>query len=174
MKQEIRSYTGEHSIDGNGTLSGYAAVYNSKSRLITEGNRSFHEYVRPGAFDRSLAENNDIMITFNHGEKFLGRTSSGTGKVWSDSKGLRYQVQLPNYAADIREMIDRNDLTGCSFAFQVVQDAWPSNIKRELMELRLLELGPVLMPAYPRAEIIGVRSLNYLKHKLRLWDRLLK
>lgn len=168
MNKEIRSYRAEYTTEGN-KLSGYGAVFNSPTQ-IREGGRTFTEIVRPEAFTRALKNNPDILVCFNHDvNRLLGRTSSGTAKVWADKQGLRFEVDLPEHARDVREMFQRGDLQGCSFMFSVKRDKWTDNT-RELLELDVIELGPVVMPAYQDAVLTGLRSENHRK-RLELLKR---
>ena len=161
---EKRSIFGR--IDGDGNrLHGYAAVWDSPTN-ITEGGRSFIEVVRRGAFSRALASGGDIIATFNHNvDRLLGRTSSGTLRLSEDDHGLRFEIDLPQSAADLKELASRGDLNGASFTFAPRKggEVWDKGT-RELRDVFLYELGPVVMPAYP-ATSVGLRDDA---HRLRL------
>lgn len=164
---ETRSNKLEVKTDG-GKLFGMAAVFDSPT-TITERGRTFTEVVRRGAFDRALKENRDILICFNHDtNQLLGRTGSGTARVWADSRGLMYEVQLPASASHIRELVERGDVSGCSFSFGVRKDKWTDGT-RELLDLDLMECGPVVMPAYGSTSL-GLRSTDMMKQKVRLME----
>jgi uncharacterized protein len=168
MNKEIRSYRAEYQTDGN-TLSGFGAIFNSPT-TIREGGRTFTEIVRPEAFARSLKANPDILVCFNHdANRLLGRTSAGTAKVWADNTGLRFSVELPEHARDVKEMFQRGDLQGCSFMFSVKRDKWDGNV-RELLDLDVYECGPVVMPAYQDAVLTGLRSKEVLRKRLKLME----
>lgn len=161
---ETRAIKTELTADNN-KLVGYAAVFNSET-TITEGNRTFVERIAPGAFRNSL--NRDIIATFNHNENnFLGRTSSGTLRVFEDNVGLRFEIDLPQFATELRELVARGDVRGASFAFSVNKggETWNGST-RTLTDLTVYELGAVINPAYPQTAV-GLRSNNELK-KLRL------
>lgn len=126
--------------------------YNAPA-AINEFGKKFTEVIRPGAFARTLAASRDVLSTFNHNpNRLLGRTSSGTLRLADGPDGLRYEVELPDAAADVRELLARGDLRGSSFI------AWPHEGGRkwsrsgdfcELVSLDLVEIGPVVLPAYP-------------------------
>ena len=85
--------------DGTTTISGYAAVYHRSEDAGTQYQLmdSYYERIKPGAFDRALAEKQDVRALFNHdANHVLGRTTSGTCRLSCDSVGLRYEVDLPN------------------------------------------------------------------------------
>src|SRR6266568_1997590 len=99
-------------------VSGYAARYEMMSKPLP----GFRERIRKNAFKRILDEKPDVVATFNHNMDFvLGRTTSGTLQLRSDDRGLAFDCLLPNTqgARDLYESIQRGDINGCSFAFNV-------------------------------------------------------
>src|SRR4051812_8625763 len=138
---ETRSLASQLTSNNN-KLVGYAAVFNRPTK-ITENGRTFTEVIRPGAF-RSLSKR-DVLATFNHDPaNLLGRTSSGTLTIQEDSKGLRFEVDLPQSANHLKELVSRGDVSGASFSFNVNKggDRWSDNV-RELTDVTVFELGPV-------------------------------
>lgn len=125
--------------------------YNAPARIFERG-RLFTEVIRPGAFARTLTAARDVISTFNHDvNRLLGRTASGTLRLTDTPEGLRYEVDLPESAADVRELLARGDLRGSSFTaypHKVGGEKWTRDV-RELLSLELAELGPVVNPAYP-------------------------
>lgn len=162
---ETRKIQTDIKSEGN-RLVGYAAVFNSPTR-ITEGHRSFTETIRQGAF-RGIGSH-DVIATFNHNpDNLLGRTSSGTLRLTEDSHGLRFELDLPEFATELRELVSRGDISGASFAFSVNKggESWDGNT-RTLTDLTVYELGPVAMPAY-QATTVGLRDAGLELKKLRL------
>jgi HK97 family phage prohead protease len=99
-------------------VSGYAARYNSLSGDLG----GFREKIAPGAFSRILSTGPDVVALRNHdANHVLGRTTSGTLELRSDDQGLAFSVLLPNTTAgkDTFESVKRQDLAGCSFAFNL-------------------------------------------------------
>ena len=77
------------------TLAGYAAKYDTLSQNLG----GFVETIRAGAFAKSIADELDVVVRWNHDDAhLLGRTGSGTAKVGSDSTGLWYEADLPDKA----------------------------------------------------------------------------
>ncbi|OWK37895.1 Phage head maturation protease [Fimbriiglobus ruber] len=153
-------------------LTGYAAVWDSPTR-ITEGGRSFTEVVRRGAFRSAVESKADIIATFNHDpSRLLGRTSAGTLRLHEDDRGLRFEIDLPDHASDIKEMVDRGDLNGASFTFRPKAggDNWNGDT-RELTNLFLYELGPVAMPAYTATSLALRSKQQFRKMELDLRER---
>lgn len=153
---EIRSINSKITNDGN-TLTGYAALYDSPSHVLSERGRKFIEVIAPKAFDRTLQANPDITAHWTHNEDSrppLGRTAAGTLKVWSDAVGLRFALDLPTWANDIKEAVFRGDVNGMSFRFHNEKDSWEQrdNINyRTLHDLDLSHIAIVTRPAYPDA-----------------------
>lgn len=141
------------------TLAGYAAVYNTLS--VDLG--GMREMIAPGAFARSLT--GDVRALYDHDTGLvLGRTKSGTLKLYDDDKGLRVEVSPPNtaMARSIVESIRRGDVDQMSFGFRTLRDRWTSQgdiAIRTLEEVELFEVSFVAFPAYPDTSA-AVRSLE--------------
>lgn len=145
------------------TIGGYAARFN----VMSENLGGFREQIAPGAFAACLGD--DIRALFNHDTNIvLGRTTAGTCRVMQDSKGLQYEIDLPDTQAarDLLIAIDRGDVTQSSFGFRVAPngDTWDEDesgvIVRTVTKVaRLYDVSPVTIPAYPDASV-GKRSLD--------------
>lgn len=160
----------ETRADGGRTLTGYAATFYREADPGTEYQLwdNTYERILPGAFDRAVAED-DVRALVNHdSSQIVGRKSAGTLRLSTDSRGLKYEIDLPDTTAgrDIAESVKRGDITGSSFGFMVDEQAWRSlpdgREIRELVALRLLDVGPVTFPAY-EATNVAVRSLGTTK-----------
>ena len=140
-------------------ISGYAAVFNSKTTISDW----FTEEIEPGAFSRSISEN-DIRGLFNHNwDHVLGRTKSGTLQLSEDDHGLKFEIELPNTstARDLAESMERGDIDQCSFGFYPTVDTWNYDVEpahRILNEVELFEISVVSIPAYDDTEASVVRS----------------
>ena len=168
---DVRTVPGEvrmtTSAAGKRTIQGYAAVFNSRSQLInTPDGSGFYETIRPGAFARAV-QDCDVRGLFNHDTRFcLGRKGAGTLRVSEDSKGLPYEIDLGtrSYDRDLEESLDRGDVFGSSFSFATIDDAWTMGqdgvCVRELIQVHLFDVGPVVFPAY-LAATATVRSLSH-------------
>lgn len=171
---EHRSYTKEpleiRSTGGKNTLLGYAAIFDSPSRDLG----GFIERVDARAFERCLAAKPDIMARFEHqgGVSLLGRTSSGTLQVWTDKRGLKYSVDLPDTEAGrtAAELVRRGDISQSSFAFSVEPqgEEWDWSTQpatRTLKDVQLYDVAPVSDPAYPSTSVHAVRSFEEAKRR---------
>jgi uncharacterized protein len=156
---EVRATT---MAKGKTGLRGTAAVTNSLSLPLG----GFQEEIAPGAFDRALKKS-DIRGLFNHSANYvLGRTKSGTMRVWADSKGLHYEIpSLPASRADVAEAVQRGDVDGNSFSFVVAKggDSFSNRngvtVRRITEFEEILDVGPVVWPAYT-STTIAQRALD--------------
>jgi len=129
-------------------LEGYAAVFGQDTRI-----HDFTEVILPGAFADTLARGHDILALADHDQRaVLARTKSGTLRLAEDSRGLHFDLDVPNtsFGRDILELAERGDVGGASFAFTVAKDGerWTED-RRELRAINLLEVSIVsAWPAY--------------------------
>jgi len=129
--------------------------YNSES----ESMGGFREVVRPGAFAKTMKEQ-DIVSLWNHQPEWvLGRTANKTLQLRSNDDALEGKVQLdgedPMHTHFARR-VERGDVSGTSFGFEKVRDNWEGTASdglplRSLVEARLSDVSPVTFPAYPEA-----------------------
>lgn len=146
-------------------ITGYAAKY-GKWSLDLGG---FTERIKKGAFDEALEES-DVRALKNHDPNLLlGRTSSGTLRLTSNTVGLSFEVDVPDTTTgkDTVVEIRRKDITGCSFSFTTAEDDWKyledGSIERTIIKVgQLFDVGPVTFPAYPDTTV-AARSLDAFK-----------
>lgn len=143
------------------TVSGYAAVFDSPSEPLP-----WTEYVKRGAFRKTIKDGADVRLLIDHTGVPLARTKSGTLKLREDDRGLLMEARLdPNNpdAVKMRSALMRGDVSQMSFAFETVKDAWNKDrTVRELKEVRLYDVSIVTYPAYEEtsAEIRNSQSTD--------------
>lgn len=170
MTIEIRA-NGTLSARGK-TLHGYAAVFSSEANLGT-----FSEVIRPGAFAKSLATGSNVRALYHHdGSALLGTTKGGTLQLREDVKGLAFELALPDtsHGRDLAILVDRGDVTGCSFGFRVAPggDRWQDvngHLVRELLAIDLIEVTLTADPAYQDTSV-AMRSRPATLPRLGLID----
>ncbi len=141
------------------TIQGYAAVFGKPS--VDLG--GFVERIEPGAFTEAI-KTSDVRCLFNHDPNYLfARSTSATLELKEDSHGLHFRAYLlafdgPSY--HLARLIDRADLTACSFSFSDVTDRWQLARKPADLDVRIIErigklydVGPVIYPAYPSTSV---------------------
>jgi HK97 family phage prohead protease len=132
--------------DGH-TFVGYAAVFDSPSEPMP-----FVEFVRKGAFSKTLNDGADVRFLIDHEGVPLARTKSGTLSLVEDERGLRVEASLDPMNPDAQRVISamrRGDLSQMSFAFRTIKDSWNTDYSvRELKEVQLYDVSVVTYPAY--------------------------
>jgi uncharacterized protein len=158
---------------------GYAAVFYRADDPGTEFElwQDAYERVLPGAFDAALRD--DVVRGLTNHDKtwLLGRSDKGTLRLSVDKVGLRYEIDPPDTQAgqDTLKLLTRGDLDSSSFGFRVYGGKrgsvrWVDETRagrtveiRELVEVELLDVGPVTFPAYS-ACTAGARSADLPEH----------
>ncbi len=150
---ERRTFTGtvEFRAEGKRLLAaGYGAVFNKLSQNLG----GFVEQVAPGAFAKTIKEQ-DIRALFNHDEDHvLGRLAAGTLRLHEDDTGLAYEIDLPDTTSgrDVAVLLERGDVSGSSFGFRTIDDDWGETEAgfplRTLKQVSARDVGPVTFPAY--------------------------
>lgn len=143
---EIRADDGEEPV-----ITGYAAVFNQLSGELF----GFREMIRPGAFQRSIRED-DVRALWDHESMYvLGRNRAGTLGLWEDDHGLRVSITPPatSWARDLITSMQRGDINQMSFGFFTRDDNWRvenGQKIRDLIDVELFDVSIVTYPAYPQ------------------------
>jgi HK97 family phage prohead protease len=143
--------------DASRTVVGLAAVYGVRANI----GGMFTEEIAPGAFTRSLTEN-DLRALYQHDmSQVIGRQSAGTLRARETARGVEVEIDVPEARDDVLEAIRRGDIDGMSIGFRVRGDTWSDldtdTPHRLLTDIDLVEVSPVTFPAYVETEI-GMRS----------------
>lgn len=112
--------------DGSYTIRGHAAVFEQPS--VNLGYRTeFIEEVARGAFAGVLATDPHVVSVWDHDTRYvLGSTLNDTLDLKEDTQGLYFwnRVAPTSYAADLRILLERQDITQCSFCFCIGKESW--------------------------------------------------
>lgn len=167
--------------EGGGlVVEGYAAVYDAPSKELNAGGKTFIERIQRGAFDevvRNLEnQSKDCVATFQHDRNIpLARTSSGTLSLESDDVGLKFRFEVPKttLGKDVEVMLERGDLSQCSFVataakddIAIQRDSENSELwRQEITNFRsLYDISLVVDPAYEQTHFEEVsRSIEELE-----------
>jgi HK97 family phage prohead protease len=157
---------------GPSLIYGYAACYDKLSRKLG----GFVEQVNRSAFNTSKVEGwPDVVCRYNHkDDMLLGTTHARTLRLATDDTGLVYEVQPPQARSDVLEYVARGDVRHSSFAFRVYPggDEWGLSEfnypMRTLLDIQLVDVAPVLDPAYPDATS-HARAMNGAVESLSNW-----
>lgn len=154
-------------------IGGYAVVFRQETKIAG----AFREQIAPGAFDRSLRENPDVLALWNHDpSRILGRTVPGTLALKPDRVGLWFEL-TPNEATPDGQTalgaVERQDVAGCSFGFFVCSERWDEGSDSELplrtiLEAELVEITLTGFPAYEQtsAKILRCAAVPDAQRKI--------
>ncbi|MEU2181238.1 HK97 family phage prohead protease [Streptomyces thermolilacinus] len=183
---------GDEPGDGR-SLSGYAAVFGQDTEIDSwEGH--FVETIRKGAFRKTIRESVPVM-QFDHGRHpLIGSLPIGQiTDLREDDQGLYVEARVTDnwLMQPVRDAIAEGSVNGMSFRFEVVREEWrdvngklvrPEEVldllwmpgdrgplRRELIEVRMRELGPVVFPAYAGTSV-SVRARGVASELIRSGD----
>jgi HK97 family phage prohead protease len=162
---ELRSTSADQV--GVGTAAGYAALFNSWTNI----GDYWREKIAPGAFTKSVAENDVVALHSHDIGRVVGRTGAGTLKLSEDDKGLAFENVLPDTSdgRDLSVSIERGDIPGMSFGFITTKQEWDETVdppERTIIEAYLVEITYTALPAYPDTSV-GMRSLETARAERR-------
>ncbi|MBW0117022.1 HK97 family phage prohead protease [Pseudonocardia abyssalis] len=137
-------------------LRGHASVFDQAAQMP-----GHLEVISATAFKRVLDDAaTDVRALWNHNpDHLLGRQSSGTLRLGTDSEGLEFEVDLPDttLGRDVQVLAERGDISGASFAFVPGDDEWSTvegrRVRTHTSVARLLDVSPVTFPAYEGASV---------------------
>jgi HK97 family phage prohead protease len=126
---------------------GYAAVFDSES---------YGEVIRKSAFNRTIAQRDNVRLLVNHEGVPLASTKSGTMTIGVDERGQWFDAPALDLAnPDVQRLVsamERGDIDQCSFA-GYFNDAPDVNGLREVREVTLVDNSIVTYPWYEETEV---------------------
>lgn len=142
--------------DGTVGIRGYAAVFDAPAH---------GEVVKRSAFNRTLAQRDNVRLLVNHDGVPLASTRAGTMFLTIDERGLL--VDVPNLdlsnptAQELVSAMSRGDIDQMSFAFTASDDPIVDG-QRELREVKLFDVSVVTYPWYDATSVglTGDRDLD--------------
>lgn len=165
----VETREGAEGTAASRTIIGYAAKFDKWSEPIMGW---FREKISRDAFTDT--DMSDAIMCFNHEvTSILARTASGTLKLSTDQKGLRFEFDAPatGLGNDMLELVRRGDISKCSFKFTVDRDRWTYADKQNGLQYdertvehisKLYDVSLVVYPAYKDTEA-SVRELEERK-----------
>lgn len=179
---EIRSFTelGAPKISDERTIEGYSIVFGKESRIMydAERKRFFTEIIERSAVTEELLNRCDIKAVLEHDKRrLLARSRYGVGSLSLsiDDYGLQYRFVSPHTSDGdfAKEMIERGDIFGSSFAYYV-DDKDKSKVSYSMKDGILLrtvhaidyisDISPVSDPAYFGTDVT-VRSIEEIERQ---------
>lgn len=158
-----------------GSFTGHAAVYGQRTAIGDPKRYGFWEQIEKGAFDRALAEDQDVRFLVDHDpSRVLARTASGTLNLSSDKRGLLVQADIADTSVgrDLRVLLERGDVSQMSFGFVVTTDEWATQKDgselRTIKDVDLFDVSAVTFPAYPQTDA-AVRAAGAVEIRKQRW-----
>lgn len=175
--------SGDTEANDGRNFTGYAAVFDQPTQIRGwEG--AFTERMAKGAFKKTLRESTPVM-QFDHGrDSRVGSCPIGHyTDIREDDNGLAVKARLFDnpVVEPVRQAIEAKSVRGMSIKFNVTKERWrdaagklvkPEELgqllyepgergplDREIREVRLMEAGPVVHPAYTQTTA-AVRSAD--------------
>lgn len=146
------------------TLEGYAAVFDSPTRIANAYEGDFMEKIVKGAFARAVRQQPGPVVQFDHGQHpLLGSIPiAALTSMREDDKGLYVSARIhDNWLTEpVRDAIKSKAISGMSFRFRPAPGGEEWNATRDertLTDVDVFELGPVVFPAY-EGTAVSVRS----------------
>jgi HK97 family phage prohead protease len=154
--------------DARWNIVGHASVFGSPSVEMRSALGNFTEYVMPGAFDKVLARQPDVLLLWDHDTSLpLARTTAGNLELTTNSHGLRYYATVTptSYAADLRMLMQDGVVRQSSFQFTVAPggEEWTTQgdqvIRRIKQVGELYDVTVTAAGAYPATDSGIARGL---------------
>lgn len=148
MQLETRALNDLRMGAEEGVFEGYIAVWDTVD--------AYESTFKRGSFSKTIDERADkVKVYYNHDE-LIGRSLD----ITEDDHGVFVRGRLTTNvqrSKDVLEFIRDGTLTGLSFGFQVLKEAFTEGV-RQILEVKLFEYGPVDFPANDAAMITGHRA----------------
>jgi uncharacterized protein len=126
---------------------GYAAVFDSVA---------YGEVIRSSAFNRTIAQRDNVRLLVNHEGVPLASTKSGTMSIGVDERGQWFDAPALDLAnPDVQRLVsamERGDIDQCSFA-GYFNDAPEVDGLREVREVTLVDNSIVTYPWYEETTV---------------------
>lgn len=165
VMRETRSFRAEVRESDNGALhfEGHASTWDWYT--VEDMFGEYEEQFVEGAFSKTLAERDDVVLLINHEGLPLAR-HPGTLDIREDKRGLYTASDLEPADPDVQRIkpkMDRGDLSQMSIAFRAMKQEWNEDYtERRILEARLYDVSIVTSPANPYTSA-GIRGIDALR-----------
>ena len=158
---DFRYETRDDSEDKQPVIDGYATTFDQAYRV--GGEWGWDETIVSGACTKTLAENDDVFLLFDHAGLPIASTKAGTLDITEDKTGL-HSIARPDtrsaWNLEIVQRIEAGELDKMSWAFQVIRQEWNGDYtERFITETKQFDNAIVKWPANPNTSV-GVRSAD--------------
>lgn len=167
--------------DGTPSLVGYASTYDDPYDIgtpIDEGGWGWTEIIAQGAAAKSIQENDDVYLFFDHDGLPLSATKDKTLTLSEDAIGLRSDGVVDarsQYSMEVYHRVQQRKLDRMSFAFQVIrerwedrdgnEESWMTAPVRRILEVKLFDTSVVSFPANPSTSVHATGGMTVAEAK---------
>lgn len=159
MHQDAEYRTASWRAGQDGTINGYAVVFDSRTVLYKdpETGLEYGEIIDRNALDG--ADMSDVVLRFDHQGHALARTRGGSLRLSVDQHGLRVDADmtLSDEARSFYQEVKNGLIDKMSFAFTVAPegDSWDSATRTRTVKRisRLFDVSLVTWPAYEQTQV---------------------
>lgn len=159
MNQNAEYRSGSWEAGQDGTIHGYAVVFDSRTVLYKdpETGLEYGEIIDRHALDG--ADMSDVVLRFDHQGHALARTRGGSLRLSVDAHGLRVDADmtLSDEARSFYQEVKNGLIDKMSFAFTVAPegDSWDSTTRTRTVKhiARLFDVSLVTWPAYEQTQV---------------------
>ncbi|MDY0071818.1 MAG: HK97 family phage prohead protease [Thauera sp.] len=148
---EKRAWGEFRASDEEGVIEGYV----TKWGIVDSYNSTFQR----GCFTKTLQERGKrVRVLWNHEEEPIGVPL----ELREDDVGLFARIKLilsVRRAQEAYDLAKAGAIDSFSFGFRTIKDAWQNGV-RQIKEVALYEVSPVIFPANEQAQFTGVRSME--------------
>lgn len=133
-----------------------------------------------GAFEKNLKEwkesGDPIPVIFSHQWDDLDAHVGIVTEAEERDEGLYVKGQLDmdeDFAARLWKKMNRRSIKEFSFAYDIIREKTADDGANELIELKVIEVGPTLKGANPDTQLLGVKAGTVSASKLKAAIKLL-
>lgn len=152
-------------------LRGRAITFNKISKVVVDPRIGRHrERILSTAVDRVLTSGAEVKALWNHDQsQVLGSRRAGTLVLSKGVNGLLMELEPPRWASRHVETVERGDVDGMSFAFQIPTpegEEWDFRTSdgiplRTVKDMIFREISIVTFPAYDDTSVVvSQRSID--------------
>lgn len=145
--------------DGTPVIRGYSAVYDY-AYDVAGGPSAFgwRETIVGGAIDKSVREQDEVYLLFDHDGLPLAATKAGTLTIASDRIGYFGEGHLDardEYSMAVWRRVERGELDSMSWAFQAIRQEWNKDYtERHIIEAKAFDQSVVKFPSNPATVVV--------------------
>lgn len=147
--------------DGRLTFDGVASTVDTPYKVRDQFGE-FEETIKPGSFNRTIKQADDVRLLVNHSGVPMARTKSGTLRLSADPhlRGVAPLDASNPTVQEIRSAMGRGDLDQMSIGMRVRDDVWNDDYtERTIREVQLFDVSIVTFPANESTSA-SIRSLD--------------